>query len=227
MAYDQQLIVRLGSDIPVQDAKALATKGYHRNIPICSVSTMSSINGGRITLHNNLDTELNKLTGESRLFIMGHGCVYQGVGFCVGDLSGSKLAEELVTYGLCAMKKISVVSCEAANYDWPENFLKELVARNTAFQSTTVSARTMLVGIVTDDVGEDAGTHFSLGTRKSVHHIDKGQKKLHRGSDVYVLERGETAVAKGTALHHGKKQKKEYSWDERKGKVKAEWVVYS
>jgi len=231
MAYDQQLIVRLGNDVPMQDARALATKrdqrNISRNIPICSVTTHANLSGGEINPPTtNLATELRKLTEDSRLFIMGHGCSYRDVGFCVGDLSGSKLAEELVTHGLCAVKKISVVSCEAAKYSWPEDFLNKLVDCNEAFQSTTVSARTMLVGIVTDDV-EDAGTHFSrMGTLREEHEIRKGQKKLHRSSDAYLLSDGRTAVAKHTTLHHGEKQKKEYSWDERKGKVKAEWVDY-
>lgn len=227
MAYDKQLILRLGDGVPEPEAKALAGKGGRQGIPICTVDTQSSPSGGRITLWRDLDDRLRVLTGESRLFIMGHGCVYKRAGFCVGDLSGAKLADELVRYGLTGVKKISVVSCEAANHSWPEDLLKGLVEHSSAFRSTRVSARTMVVGIVTEEAGEDAGTHFGLmgGGRKNVHHIGRGSKKLHRGQDIFLVG-GDTAVAADTSLHHGSKQKKEYAWDGAKGKVTWSWVEY-
>ena len=105
MDYDKQaiLVLRYGSN----DTITRMGRDLYNKHPSKSI-LLQVTNGNGIVLQGGY----SNLTGNSRLYIVGHG-TYDGT--TVGDMTGEQVADSLVNnLKLAAIKKISVVSCYAA-----------------------------------------------------------------------------------------------------------------
>jgi hypothetical protein len=164
--YDRNCIVVCLEEVDkiptrqTQGADALMTKLQKNGHKNCSQFLMPA-DPKKKTMLEKFDSDIAKLTGESRLYILGE-CVHPS-----GSLSGmapGHLAERLVqNYGLRGAKKIVLVACEAGGLpndfrDW--SFAKAFhhILRKPFGIHTVVAAYNRPVFIITEDYAKQLPT---------------------------------------------------------------------